>query len=96
MEAAIASLESLKPGEIPNFKKTAAIYSVDRNTLSWCYWGIQGSQTKHYKNIMLLNYRQKKELIKYINDFYAQGLPPTRALLCNFVSEINSKEVGKY
>ena len=43
MEAAIASLELLKPGEIPNFKKTAAIYGVNRNTLLQHYWGIQGS-----------------------------------------------------
>ena len=70
MEAAIASLELLKPREIPNFKKTAAIYGVNWNTLLQYYWGIQGSWTKYYKNIMLLNYRQEKELIKYINDLY--------------------------
>ena len=40
MEAAIASLESLKPGEIANFKKTVVIYGVDRNTLSRRYRGI--------------------------------------------------------
>ena len=70
MEAAIASLESLKPGEIPNFKKTAVIYGVNRNTLLRCYWGIQGSWTKYYENMILLNYRQEKELVKYINDLY--------------------------
>ena len=40
MEAAIASLESLKPREIPNFKKTAAIYGVNQNTLLRRYRGI--------------------------------------------------------
>ena len=40
MEAAIASLELLKPGEIPNFKKTVAIYGVNQNTLLRRYWGI--------------------------------------------------------
>ena len=96
MEAAIASLESLKPGEIPNFKKTAVIYGVDQNTLLWCYRGIQGSQTEHYKNIILLNHRQEKELVKYINNLCVQGLPPIRALLHNFALEISGKEVGKY
>ena len=95
MEAAIASLESLKPGEIPNFKKTAAIYGVDRNTLSRRYRGIQGSRTEHHENMMLLNHRQEKELVKYIDDLCARGLPPTRALLRNFASEISGKEAGK-
>ena len=45
---------------------------------------------------MLLNHRQEKELIKYINDLCTQGLPPTRALLHNFALEISGKEAGKY
>ena len=44
---------------------------------------------------MLLNYKQEKELIKYINDLYIQGLPPIKALLRNFILEISGKEVGK-
>ena len=45
---------------------------------------------------MLLNHRQEKELIKYINNLCTRGLPPTRALLRNFASEISGKEAGKY
>ena len=44
---------------------------------------------------MLLNYRQEKELIKYINDLCIQELPPTRALLRNFILKISGKEASK-
>ena len=45
---------------------------------------------------MLLNHKQEKELVKYINDFYIQGLPLIRAFLRNFVLKISSKKIGKY
>ena len=45
---------------------------------------------------MLLNYRQEKGFIKYINDFCIRGLPPTRAFLRNFVLEISGKKASKY
>ena len=46
--------------------------------------------------MMLLNHRQEKELVKYINDLCVRGLPPTRALLRNFASEISGKKTGRY
>ena len=38
---------------------------------------------------------QEKELVKYIDSLYKRGLPPTREMIRNFVSEIAKKLVGK-
>jgi hypothetical protein len=55
IEAALAALESLEPGEIPNFTATAKEYGVDRTTLSRRYRGVQHSQEDQYANQQLLN-----------------------------------------
>ena len=44
MEATLKSLKSLKPGETPNYTQVAAKYGINRVTLLWRHWGVQGDE----------------------------------------------------
>lgn len=55
IEAALASLDSLKPGEKPNFTKLAREYGCNRSTLSKRFRGVQGTREEQYENQRLLN-----------------------------------------
>ena len=95
IEAAIASLESLKLGEKPNYAKVARKYNVDQSMLSRRHRGVQASQEERTKNQQLLTKTQEKELLNYINKLCKRGLPPTKQIIHNFASEIARKQVGK-
>lgn len=64
IEAALAEIESLGPGEKVNYSKIARKYGVDRSTLSRHHRGVQGSREDQYENQRILNDQQAKELIK--------------------------------
>jgi hypothetical protein len=95
IEAALAALESLEPGEIPNFTVTAKEYGVDRTTLSRRYCGVQHSREDQYANQQLLNPTQERTLLKYINDLTDKGLPPSHEMIRNFTQEIGGRCPGK-
>ena len=95
IEAALDSLKLLKPGETPNYAKISKEYGCDWNMLSRRHQGVQGTMAQKLKNKQLLNNTQEKELVRYINSLYKQGLPPSRQIICNFTSEIGGKEAGK-
>ena len=81
MEAAIAALESLKPGEKRNITKTAKEYGVGRDALARRIQGVQGPREAQYQNQRLLSAVQEKRLIQYINKLCLQGLPPTKQII---------------
>ena len=56
MEAALADLESLKPGDKPNYSQIAKIHGVNRITLSRRHKGIQGTKKSKYEDHQLLNH----------------------------------------
>src|SRR4051794_33419514 len=95
IDDALADLKSLKPGESINFTQIAKKYGVNRSTLSRRWRGKSGTVAERVKNTQLLNNAQELQLIEYIKTLYNQGLPPTRAIISNFASEIASKQVGK-
>lgn len=64
IEAAIAEIESLKPGEKINYTKTAKEYGISRSTLSRRHRGIQHTRAEQYNNQRILNNKQAKTLIK--------------------------------
>lgn len=55
LEAAIASLESLKLGESINYTQVAKKFGVDRSTLSRRHRGVTGSREQKTENERLLN-----------------------------------------
>ncbi|KAF2194631.1 hypothetical protein K469DRAFT_706108 [Zopfia rhizophila CBS 207.26] len=79
MEAALAALESLKPGERLNYTATAKKFGVGRDALSRRHRGVQGPQS---------------HLIGYIDRLCERGLPPTKRMIRNFAQEIAHKYVG--
>jgi uncharacterized protein YerC len=64
IEAALAEIESLKPGEKDNYTKISKKHGIDRSTLSRHHRGVQGSREDQYENQRILNNQQAKELIK--------------------------------
>src|SRR5690348_16496167 len=95
IEAALASLESLKLGEKPNYAATARKYGCKRSTLSKRHRGTQGTHAEKCENQRLLNERQEKELVQYIDRLCSRGLPPSRQMIRNFATEIGGRQAGK-
>ena len=95
IDDALASLESLKPGESINYTQVADKYGCDRNTLSRRHRGVQGTMAKKIENSQLLSDTQQKELLKYIDELCARGLPPSREMIRNFASEIGGRQAGR-
>jgi hypothetical protein len=95
IDAALASLEALKPGESINYAQVARAYGCDRNTLSRRHREVQGTMAKKIESSQLLSKTQEKELIKYIDGLCERGLPPSRQMIRNFAAEIGGREAGK-
>jgi hypothetical protein len=95
MEAALESLKSLKLGEKPNYTQVAKNFGVECSTLSRCHRGVQGSYAEKVDNSRLLNATQESELIKYLDNLCAKGLPSSRQMVWNFAAELAGKEPGK-
>ena len=95
IDDALESLKSLKPGEQPNFTHVADKYGCNRSTLSKRWRGVQGSIAQKLENLQLLNTRQEKELLLYINSLTGRELPPTQQMIRNFAFNIASKQAGK-
>ncbi|KAF2174653.1 hypothetical protein K469DRAFT_773422 [Zopfia rhizophila CBS 207.26] len=92
LEAALASLESLKPGETPNYTRTAKEFGCNRSTLSKRHRGVQGPRTVQYENQRVLDEQQSRTLIDYINKLTERGLPPSNEMLRNFAKEIRGRD----
>src|SRR6266516_4760475 len=95
IDAALAALKSLEPGEKVNFTATAKQFGCNRSTLSKRYRGVQGSSEQRYEDQRLLNDQQAKTLVQWINTLTGRGLPPTHQMLRNFAKEISGKPAGK-
>ena len=95
IDEALEHLESLQPGEKPNYQRVAKLYHCDRSTLSRRHRGVMGSKAAQYQQQRLLNDQQEKTLVKYIDELCGRGLPPSRQMIRNFAAEISRQEVGK-
>lgn len=95
IEAALAAIDALKPREKLNYKKIADKYGCNRTTLARRHQGVSASRNTKAENQQALHPRQEQELLRYIEHLTRQGLPPTRAMIRRFASEIAKKELGK-
>ena len=95
IEAALADLSLLEPGEKVNYTAIADKHGVNRSTLSRRHRGVQGTRESQYDDQRLLNNQQSKTLIQWINELTKRGLPPSNEMLNNFAKEICGKEPGK-
>jgi hypothetical protein len=95
IEAALAAIESLEPGEKLVYTQIAAKYSVDRRTLARRHQGAIISRDAQAQNLQALHPQQEKELLRYIERLTRQGLPPSRLIIRRFALGIAKKELGK-
>ncbi|KAF1828342.1 hypothetical protein BDW02DRAFT_457671, partial [Decorospora gaudefroyi] len=83
-EAALAAIESLEPGEQPNYRRISEIYGCNRTTLSRRHQHQSVTRSLEAQNRQALHPQQEQELLRYIERLTRQGLPPTRAMMRNF------------
>jgi hypothetical protein len=95
IEAALAAIESLKPGEKLVYTKIPEKYGVDRKTLAQRHQGASISRNTQAQNQQALHPQQEQELLRYIKQLTERGLPPTRAMIRRFASDIAKRELGK-
>ncbi|KAF2176049.1 DDE-domain-containing protein [Zopfia rhizophila CBS 207.26] len=92
IEAALADLESQ---DRPNYSATAKKYNVDRSTLSRRHRGVTVSREGYIESISILTKEQENNLISYIRKLTAMSLPPTNAMVENFIHDLTGHWVHK-
>jgi hypothetical protein len=94
IEAALAAIESLKPGEKLVYAQIARQYGVEPTTLARRHKGASTSRATRDENQSALHPHQEQELLRYIGRLTRQGLPPTRSMIRYFGSQIAKKDLG--
>jgi hypothetical protein len=95
IEAALAAIKSLKPGEKLVYTDIAAKYGVDRRTLARRHQCVTASCSTKAADQQALQPQQELELLQCIKQLTEQGLPPTQAMVRRFASDIAKRELGK-
>ena len=95
IDEAIAAIESSRSGERLSYRKAAERFAVNYTTLLRRHKECQAPRDTLPANSRLLNNEQELELVTYIRDLTEDGLPPTKAMVRNFASEIARKRVGE-
>jgi hypothetical protein len=93
IEAALTAIESLKPGEKFNYTQVVEQYNIQRVTLARRHQGLSTSYAIRGENQRALHPQQEQELLRYIGRLTRQVLPPTRAMIRNFGSQIAKREL---
>jgi hypothetical protein len=93
IEAVLAVIKSLKPGEKLVYAQIARNYSVEPTTLARRHKGASTSLNTRFENQQALHPQQELELLRYIERLTERGLPPTRAMIRNFASQIAKREL---
>jgi hypothetical protein len=77
IEAALAAIESLEPGEKLVYAQIAREYNIEPTTLARRHKGASTSCSLKAQNRQALHPQQELELLHYIERLTKQGLPPT-------------------
>jgi hypothetical protein len=96
VDAALAAIDALKPGEKHLYAKIARKFGVDLVTLSRRHRGISTSRQAAAENRQALYPQHEAELVKYINRLSKRGLPPTRNIIRNIASQLAQRQVSYY
>ena len=94
IEAAIAEIESLQPGENFSYREIARRYDITHTTLIRRHQGVTQSGVTTVSPHQNLTPEQEVELVRYITRLTERGLPPTRQIMQNFASTITKKQVS--
>jgi transposase-like protein len=88
IDEAVADLESRDPGEKVTLKEVAEKWGVNRSTLGRRWRRVIGPRSDGYAQQKAISLLQELELVRYITKLTKQGLPPTREMIRNFLSEV--------
>jgi hypothetical protein len=94
INAAVAAIDSLKPGEDFTYAGIAKIRGVERSTLSRRHRRVTRAREVTSQNRQKLNQQQERELLRYIERLTERGLPPTRQMIGNFAACIAKEDVS--
>ena len=94
IEAALAAIESLGPGEQFSYRQIAKDYCCSRATLARRHQGLSASRATQAQNQQTLHLQQEVELLQYIKQLTRRGLPLIRAMMRDFASQLVRREVG--
>ena len=95
IEAAIAAVHALEPGEKFSYTKIASQFGVNRTTLVRRCQGLQASRATEASTRRNLSPQQELELVRYIKGLTKRGLPPTREMIRNFSSEVAHQQLSE-
>ena len=85
---ALAEIHKLNLGDKLVYTKIARKHGVDRNTLSRAHRGVQVPRRVANEHQHKLTLQQKEDLVQYIELLSARRLPPTRAMVQSFASNV--------
>jgi hypothetical protein len=85
----------MKSDEFPVIARYAKEFDCDRSTLSRRYRGVTTSREEYRESMSVLSNQQSASLILYINTLTTRGIPPTPAMIRNFVYDITKEWVSK-
>jgi hypothetical protein len=86
IEAALAAIALLGPGEDINYTNIARTYGVVRSTLTRRHQCVTASCSTKAAGQQALHPQQELELLKYIKQLTERGLLPTQAMVRRFAS----------
>jgi transposase-like protein len=95
IDDAIAEIESLEPGESFSYRALAKKYGVVRSTLTRRHQALTTTRAASALNRRKLHPDQERALVRYIEKLTERRIPPTRAMIQNFASEIAKEPVSE-
>ncbi|KAJ8105176.1 hypothetical protein OPT61_g10339 [Boeremia exigua] len=88
INAALAEIDSLDPGEQFSYNQIAKKYSVNRTTLARRHQRVQVPREEANQNQPKLTPQQEEELVEYIFELTARHSAPTQVMIQNFASAV--------
>jgi hypothetical protein len=88
IDKAIADLKLHEQDKDFSIRGIAKKHGVEYSTVRRRWTGQTGPRAAGYASQQLLSPQQEEGLVEYIGGLTARGLPPTRAMIRNFASNI--------
>jgi transposase-like protein len=95
IQAAIEAYEAQGPEGRYTVQEVANQHGVWRSTMQRRMAGRTASRTEYIMNSHKLSPQQEDELVEYLESLTARRLPPTRAMIQNFASEVAHERVSE-
>jgi hypothetical protein len=88
IDAALAEIDSLDPGEQFSYVQIAKKHGVNRTTLARRHQRVQAPRAEANRNQPKLTPQQEEELVAYIRELTGRHSAPTREMIRNFASAV--------